>query len=51
MGTVRPLLGGSVSHCLVDNLDYRMEYSFYIFSCNGGSEVKKGSFLNRSTDY
>lgn len=33
-GTVTPLLGGSVSHCLVDNLGYRIEYRFYIFSHN-----------------
>lgn len=44
-GTVTPLLGGgSVSPCLVDNLGYRIEYSFYIFSCNLGNEVKKGAF-------
>lgn len=41
-GTVTPLLGGgSISHCLVDNLGYRIEYSFYRFSCNLGNEIKK----------
>lgn len=36
---------GAVSASLVGTFGYKIEYSFYIFSCHSGNEVKKTQIL------